>query len=313
MRKSARVQKQTVSSAVVSYAAAAPKKPEPRLAASCRHRCADKTACKHSCCQRSLSVWELPKFRDFMKGDMFIAFLDVFPVKELFKLRRVSKTYRDTIDRSTKYRKAAFLEAKESSNPDFPASIKDALLEHAKEVDEELLIRINDTTIINAPARRVFINPHIFSIVPANRLADVDQNRDPLLMNPHNYTADGISLFATLELKFEGRKKYNPRISDESLCMDMFLTQPPVKEVLVKRDATRYRFPRTAWPDYYLATDGDGLRYRDLNRILNMNFLGPGARPGNFWNLWFTGRVTIPRCEALDENGEPNVVIVLDD
>ncbi|SMR57955.1 unnamed protein product [Zymoseptoria tritici ST99CH_3D1] len=191
---------------------------------------------------------------------MAVYLLDFLSVKELLRLRQVSKVWMKMIDGSTKYRKAAFLEAEVPGDPNFRASLLQPTI-GSKTRDEQT--SIDQRTVIprqlfaiDVPMRSVRVNPLLF-------------------LTTHNQETD--TLIPLLPLQSYGSSFMN----DKSTCMDMFLTQPPIKEVRVEvRDSAVpvFGFPRLGGSRRRqvrhrndgeefttLATDRDGLRFRDLH------------------------------------------------
>ncbi|SMY26389.1 unnamed protein product [Zymoseptoria tritici ST99CH_1A5] len=159
-------------------------------------------------------------------NDMAVYLLDFLSVKELLRLRQVSKVWMKMIDGSTKYRKAAFLEAEVPGDPNFRASLLQPTI-GSKTRDEQT--SIDQRTVIprqlfaiDVPMRSVRVNPLLF-------------------LTTHNQETD--TLIPLLPLQSYGSSFMN----DKSTCMDMFLTQPPIKEVRVEvRDSAVpvFGFPR---------------------------------------------------------------------
>ncbi|SMQ52763.1 unnamed protein product [Zymoseptoria tritici ST99CH_3D7] len=275
-------------------------KPKPVVGASCGHKCEDKAACSHKCCQVPLILAAWPSCDDFINSPpVLVCLLESLPVEDLFRLRHVNKTWKDTIETSTAFRQAAFLES-EPTNETFHASIKEALLEPVskyQQTDAQRFWGVKEYDVIDAPSRQVRINPFLFATSPCwyrNGL------RYP---EPENFSSDGAPLWTSLVPKFDAIRD----VDDKSSCMEMFLTQPPVKEVIVDihQRATHVGY---GWVEEHtipllLSTDGDGLRYRDLHKWLN-SFRGLAG----FEMVAIIdgpGIIHIPRCEAIGEHVMP--------
>ncbi|KJX96815.1 hypothetical protein TI39_contig599g00004 [Zymoseptoria brevis] len=290
-----------------------PTKPAPTYHDSCKHKCGDKATCRHLCCNITLRLIDLPRASDFVKNDDMIACMVKFlPMEDLFlRVRHVSTMFKQTIQSSETYRKATFLQAEPSRDPSFRASIKDALLDHRTldgDTDERLFSRGPwPYGRIDAPYRSVRVNPFLLTILASTSKTDADAaavRYNRALPDPHDFSEGGVTLCPEMLLSFSAAN--NPRLNERSSCMEMFLTQPPVKEMVF--DPSKYAVAAGHYEDpshgesqqIFLATDGEGLRYRDLYQHLNRCLKWEGA-------LYIVSKafVFIPRCEALNHHGLP--------
>jgi hypothetical protein len=278
------------------------RKNKPVVGASCRHKCNNKAICRHKCCNVALRLADWPKAEEFINSnDLTVHLLDFLPAHDLLQLRLVNFFFSSAIQRSKSCPKTLFLEAETLKHPLFEASMRDELISShhiARRVP-----RFNGGILFNAPARRVRINPFVLSILGDARQMSFSTDA----WYPYHFTSDGVSLFANLRLEFSATD--NSSLSRQSSCMDMFLTQPPVKEVVVcARQRFHYRHGHTGTKDHssgrdrlVTGADGGGARYRDLYRHLNRHAGLPGLERIDTWG---TVEVLIARCEALDENGK---------
>ncbi|SMR55575.1 unnamed protein product [Zymoseptoria tritici ST99CH_1E4] len=302
----------TISDALVSPLQK-PTKPAPTYHDSCKHKCGDKATCRHLCCNITLRLIDLSRASDFVKNDDMIACMVKFlPMEDLFlRVRQVSRMFKQTIESSETYRKAAFLQAEPSKDPSFRASIKDALLDpqtlDGDTVQDRFLRGPWMRRPIDAPYRSVRVNPFLFTILASTSLTDAvaaARRHNMALPDPRYYSKDGVMLCPEMLLRFSAAN--NSRLNDRSSCMEMFLTQPPVKEMVF--DALEYAVVAGHYDDpnhgvpqqFFLATDGEGLRYRDLYQHLNRFMRWEGV-------LYIINQASafIPSCEALNHHGLP--------
>ncbi|SMR55572.1 unnamed protein product [Zymoseptoria tritici ST99CH_1A5] len=288
-------------------------KPKRKNDAPCHHRCLDKSKCKHKCCKVLGSACA----QFFGCGDLIVHLLDFLPARELFDLRQLNSRLHNTIETTPAYLQAAFYNAG-PVDPTFIASMKNHMLRpksDEEQTDQDRLLNLTKGHIMyGAPSRAVHFNAFLFNdtSIHACEYRGVDAN-----IRLHNFTPDGAPIWADLELKFDAMAG---TVNEQSSCMDMFLTQPPVKEVLVRAPLKIvYHYGhKSSWQPHsgpmLLATTGEGLRYRDLyqhlNRFNNMEGVDwVEAMPGLGGvplcpPIKGPGLMQIPRCELIDSPRE---------
>ncbi|SMY26391.1 unnamed protein product [Zymoseptoria tritici ST99CH_1A5] len=297
-------------------------KPAPRIQNSCRHKCFDKAKCKHKCCAETLRIVDIPKGEEFINcADLLVYLLGLLPAKDLLSFRQVSNHMQYTIDNSKTFRQQLFLEAEDCKSPLFRSSItsEEYLVRPPGQSysDIRLLHGVDASSMPHIPPRTVRINPLLFNIYPKYSPSSLEEGSPYRLYglpsvairysNPARYSKNGVNLLT--DLRFKITPTHNKKLHADSSCMNMFITQPPIKDLMVNAEQEVTKGPKR-WRNLsyvpettLIASDGEGLRFRDLQPFMN-RMLGEDDVTQVVTDL---GRsyLRIPRCEALDEDGEP--------
>ncbi|KJX96816.1 hypothetical protein TI39_contig599g00003 [Zymoseptoria brevis] len=285
-------------------------KPAPAIQNSCRHKCFDKAKCKHKCCAETLRIVDIPKGEEFMNcADLLVYLLGLLPAKDLLSFRQVSYHMQYTIDNSKTLRRRLFLEAEDCKSPLFRSSItsEEYMVQPPGQSysDIRLLHGVNASSMPHIPPRTVRINPLLFKIYPKYSLSSLKEGTP--YSDPAQYSKNGVSLLT--DLRFKIKPTHNKKLHADSSCMDMFVTQPPIKDLIVNAAQEVVKGPKRRRNLSYvpetslIASDSEGLRFRDLQPFMN-RMLGEDDVTHVVTDI---GRsyLRIPRCEALDEDGDP--------